>query len=108
NRAKAESWQYYNQAAIAELLIAALPQIAEKVATPLSKTDKITIVSNGNSPSTGAAKITRDVSEIIASLPPIVENLTGVQLAELLKKLPGVKEEYKEVKDGGDDAKGRK
>lgn len=108
NRAKAESWQYYNQAAIAELLIAALPQIAEKVAAPLSKTDKITIVSNGNSPSTGAAKITRDVSEIIASLPPIVENLTGVQLAELLKKLPGVKDDYKEVKDGGDEAKGRK
>ena len=95
NRAKAESWQYYNQAAIAELLINALPQIAEKVSAPLAKTDRITIVSNGNSPSTGASKITRDVTEIIAGLPPIVESLTGVKLEDLLKKLPAVRDEYK-------------
>ena len=91
NRAKAESWQQYNQAAIAELLINALPGIAREVAAPLSKTDKITIISNGGD-STGANQITRDVTSIIASLPPVVENLTGIDLAELLKKLPAIKQ----------------
>ncbi|CAN5203585.1 flotillin family protein [soil metagenome] len=104
NRKKAESWQYYNQAAIAELLINALPLIAREVAAPLGKTDKITIISNGGAAGdgTGASKITSDVTSIIAGLPPIVEGLTGVKLAELLKGLPTVKEEYRQVKKSGD------
>lgn len=98
NRKKAESWQYYNQAAIAELLIAALPQIAEKIAQPLSKTDKITIISNGGD-TTGASKLTRDITDIIASLPPIVEGLTGVQLTQILQKLPQLKDQYKSAEE---------
>lgn len=98
NRAKAESWQYYNQAAIAELLIESLPNIAREVSSPLSKTDKITIVSQGGPDSQmGASKLTRDVTSIISSLPPVVQNLTGVDLGELLKKLPAVRDQFKEV-----------
>jgi flotillin len=91
NRAKAESWQQYNQAAIAELLISALPNIAREVAAPLAKTDKITIISNGGT-ATGAQKLTRDITDIVASLPPMVEGLTGVDLAELIKKLPALRQ----------------
>lgn len=98
NRAKAESWQYYNQAAIAELLIESLPNIAREVSAPLSKTDKITIVSQGGPDSQmGASKLTRDVTSIISSLPPVVQNLTGVDLGELLKKLPAVRDQFKDV-----------
>jgi len=44
---KADSWKEYNQAAGLQLLITALPDIAKAVTEPLSKTDKIKLVSTG-------------------------------------------------------------
>jgi flotillin len=90
NMKKAEAWKYYNEAAIAELIIGRLPEIAEKIAAPLAKTDRITIVSTGEGGGSGANKITQDVAKVIAGLPPIVESLTGLRMEELIKKVPGM------------------
>lgn len=38
-----------------------------------------------------ASDLAKDVTEIIAQLPPVVEALTGVKLEELLKHLPRLK-----------------
>ena len=38
----------------------------------------------------GASKVTRDVADIVAQIPPIVEALSGVDLTELVSKLPGL------------------
>ena len=46
---KAEAYQKYNQAAIAEMMIKVLPEIAGKIAEPLSQIDKITIIGGGDS-----------------------------------------------------------
>jgi flotillin len=87
---KALAWQMYNQAAIIEQLIAAMPQIAAAIAEPLSKTEKIVIIGNGNEGGAGASKISADITSIIAQIPTTVEALTGVDLIETLKHLPGV------------------
>jgi flotillin len=84
---KAESWKAYNEAAIAQLVIEKLPEIARAIAEPLSKTEKIVIVSQGGD-SMGASKITKDITNIIAQLPPVLESLTGVKLEELIAKIP--------------------
>jgi len=90
---KAESWQGYNQAAIMELVLKALPELAAAVAAPLSKTDRVTIVSTGgNGDGAGASKLTKDVTNVIAQLPPVIQALTGVDLAEIVKALPGLAE----------------
>ena len=44
---KANSWKEYNQAAIIQLVLQALPEIAQAIAQPLSKTESITIVNTG-------------------------------------------------------------
>jgi flotillin len=90
---KASAWGQYNEAAVTEMFVNILPKMAEAVASPLSKTEKIVVVSNGGGDSvgTGASKITRDVTNVIAQLPPMVEALTGVKLEELLKRLPGLR-----------------
>jgi flotillin len=90
---KASAWGQYNEAAVTEMFVNILPKMAEAVAAPLSKTEKIVVVSNGGGDSggTGASKITRDVTNVIAQLPPMVEALTGVKLEELLKHLPGLR-----------------
>jgi flotillin len=87
---KADAWAEYNQAAVTEMFVNILPKMAEAVAAPLAKTDRIVVIS-GSGNSSGASKITKDVAEVIAQLPPVVEALTGVKLEDLLKNLPALK-----------------
>src|SRR5881409_1314820 len=84
---KAASWKEYNEAAVIQLIMQALPEIARAIAEPLSKTDKITIVNTGDG-GAGASKITADVTTIMAQLPPIIENLAGVDLRKLVELVP--------------------
>jgi len=86
---KALAWQMYNQAAIIQQIIEALPKVAAAIAEPLSKTDRIVIINAGGD-GAGASKLTQDVTNIVAQVPAAVEALTGVDLTETLKNLPGV------------------
>ena len=88
-RKKADSWKEYNQAAVLQILITALPEIARAVAEPLSKTDRITLVSTGGE-GTGASKLTGDIAKIIAELPAVVESLSGVDLRKLMAAIPAL------------------
>jgi flotillin len=88
--AKARSWQSYNQAAITDRLLEILPSLASAVAAPLARTDKIVLIGGGNDGAgTGAAKITRDVTQVISELPAVVEALTGFKLEDLARRTPG-------------------
>jgi flotillin len=86
---KAEAWKQYNQAAIIQQLIEALPQVAAAVAQPLAQTDRIVVISSGGD-GAGASKITADVTNIVAQVPATVEALTGVNLLDALQMLPGI------------------
>jgi len=88
---KAASWKEYNQAAVLQLIIQSLPEIARAVSEPLSKTSSITIVNSGADGGAGASKITQDVVNILAQLPPLVENLSGVDLKKLVELVPQLK-----------------
>jgi flotillin len=59
------------------------------VSAPLAKTDKIVMI-GGNGSSPGAAKITKDVTQVMAELPAVVEALTGKKFEELARHIPGV------------------
>jgi len=85
---KARAWQEYNEAAIMQLLIEKLPDIANAIAQPMSRIDKITIVDSGNGQGTGASKITQDIGKVLAELPPVVEALSGLDLQQLIQRLP--------------------
>jgi flotillin len=89
---KAASWKEYNQAAVTQLILQALPEIAKAIAEPLGKTDKITIVNTGGD-GAGASKITQDVATIMAQLPPLVESLAGVDVKKLVDVIPQLKSE---------------
>jgi flotillin len=90
-RLKAEAFQKYNEAAVIELLVKVMPEIAAKISEPLAKTDKITIINSGNGPGGGASKLTGDVTQIMAQLPPVLESLTGVKFEKLLEQVPALK-----------------
>jgi flotillin len=88
---KAEAWQKYNQAAIIQQLIEALPQVASAVAQPLAQTDRIVVINSGGD-GAGASKVTADVTNIVAQVPETLEALTGINLMDALKSLPGIGE----------------
>ncbi|MGA9751408.1 MAG: SPFH domain-containing protein [Acidobacteriota bacterium] len=90
-RLKAEAWKQYTDAALAEMVIKVLPDMARAVAEPLAKVDKIIMVGDAD----GAPKITGQVAAVLAQLPPVIENLTGLKLQDLIHKL---KPEEKEKK----------
>ena len=63
---KAEAFQEYNQAAVLDKLITGLPEVVRALSEPLSKVDKVTIVSTGNGDAAGAYKLTGDITKIAA------------------------------------------
>jgi flotillin len=89
---KAEAWRAYNEAAITQTFIEKLPEIASAIAQPLAKTEHIVIISSGGD-SAGADRITKDVTNILAQLPPVIEAMTGIKLADLLSRLPKLSEQ---------------
>jgi flotillin len=90
-RVKAESFKQYNQAAVLELIIRVLPEIAGKISEPLSKTERMVIINSGNGSGGGASKLTADVTQIVAQLSPIIESLTGVKFEKLLEQVPALR-----------------
>ena len=84
---KAEAYQEYNQAAVFDKLITGLPDVVRALAEPLSKVDKVTIVSTGNGDAAGAYKLTGDITKIAAQVPALFEALSGMQMSELLSKV---------------------
>jgi flotillin len=90
-RMKAESFKEYNQAAVAEMIVRTLPDLAGKISEPLSKTEKIVIINSGTGPAGAASKLTGDVAQIVGQLPPVIESLTGVKLEKLLEQVPALR-----------------
>src|SRR6476646_8414334 len=84
---KAEAFQEYNQAAVIDKLLTAMPEIVAALASPLAKVDKITVVSTGNGSSTGMHKVTSDLTDIAAQVPALIEALSGVPMSDLLSKV---------------------
>ena len=90
-RVKAESFKQYNEAAVIEMIVRILPEVAGKISEPLAKTEKMVIINSGNGPGGGASKLTGDVTQIIAQLPPVIESLTGIKFEKLLEQVPALK-----------------
>ena len=88
---KAESFKQYNEAAVIEMIMRVLPDIAGRISEPLSKMEKMVIINSGNGPGGGASKLTGDVTQIISQLPPVLESLTGVKFEKLLEQVPALR-----------------
>ena len=103
---KADAWRQYTQAAIIQQVIDALPEVAAAIAAPLAKTDRIVIInSGGEGKGAGASKVTEDVTNIVAQVPATIEALTGINLMDALKQLPGISDRPANAEQDPDDGK---
>jgi flotillin len=93
-RVKAAAYNEYNQAAVLDKVIMNLPEVVRAIAEPLSKVDKISIVSTGggSNGNLGANRLTGDIVNIAAQVPLLLEALTGTRMSDLMSRVPGLKD----------------
>jgi len=82
--AKAAAWKEYSQGAYIDMILQQLPEIASQIAQPLAKTEKIIMISNGPEGS-GAGKLTKEITQMVAELPAVAEGLTGIDIKQAIK-----------------------
>lgn len=81
---KAEAMKKYGQAAMLEMIIKTLPEMAKAVAEPLSSIDKITIIDSGDGKG-GASAVGGYVPNVLAKTLESVKETTGIDLREVMK-----------------------
>lgn len=90
---KAAAYHEYNQAAILDKLLGSMPELVKALSEPLSKIDKITIVSTGDGSGKGgigASQLTGDLTRVVAQAPALFETLTGLKIGDLMKQIPAI------------------
>jgi len=84
-RRKAESWNACSQPALLQMMFEKLPDLAREMAAPISKVDKIVMLSNDGK--LGTSRITGELATMMAQLPTLVKSMSGFDLEAWLKKL---------------------
>lgn len=79
---KAEAMKQYGQAAMMEMLVDKLPEIARAVSDPLSKTEKIIMFGEG-----GATSMAKDVSGAMLQTFESVKEAVGLDIPQMLKDI---------------------
>lgn len=79
---KAIAYEKYGKAAVAEMIVAILPEIAAKIAEPLMQIDKISII---GSDSSGVNSVANNVPAIMARTFESVKEATGVDISEIVR-----------------------
>ena len=81
---KAEAYQKYNGAAMAEMMIKIMPELAAQIAKPISAIDKVTIYDSGNGES-GVSQVSGNMPVIMKQVFDTMSEATGVDLKEIMK-----------------------
>ncbi|WP_263416747.1 flotillin family protein [Terriglobus albidus] len=88
---KAEAYQEWTQAAVVDRLISNMAEVVRAMSEPLSKVDKITIVSTGDGNNLGANKLTGEMTKIASQVPALFEALSGMNLNDLMSNVKQMK-----------------
>jgi flotillin len=94
---KAAAYKEYGQAAILDKMLPALPELMRAAAEPLSKIDKVTILSQGANADVGINRFMTDIAKVVATAPALVETLTGLKIGDLLHSMPGLSDQVKQI-----------
>ena len=79
-RRKAEAMQLYGQAAMMEMVVDKLPDIAKSVSEPLSKTEKIILFGEG-----GASSMVRDTAGTMLQTFEAIKQAVGLDIPQVIK-----------------------
>ena len=78
---RAAAFAHYNDAAVLQMLVQVLPQIAKEVAAPIAAIDTLTVLSTD-----GAGALPRQVTDNVAQTLRMLKTATGLDLEAMIKK----------------------
>ena len=81
---KAEAMKKYGRAAMVEMIVKALPEMAKAIAEPLSTIDKVTII-DGNGEGSGVGSMGSYVPQVLAKTMESVKEVTGIDIADIMR-----------------------
>ena len=81
----AEAFQKFGEAAVLDIIVKMLPELAGRIAAPLGNIDKLTVVDTGNGD--GAGRISNYVTSLMATTPEMLKSVSGIDLQGLIHKL---------------------
>ncbi|MFJ5676493.1 flotillin family protein [Streptomyces sp. NPDC093097] len=81
---KADAFARYGDAAVLQMLVEVLPQVVAKASEPLAAVDKMTVISTD-----GAGQLPRTVANNVAQGVELLNSVSGVDLAGMLKRVTG-------------------
>lgn len=81
---KAEAYSKYDNAAILEMLLSIMPQMAAEIAKPLSSISKVNIYGGGDSGS-GISQVSGNAATVMQQVFDTMSEATGVDFREILK-----------------------
>jgi flotillin len=83
----AEAFEKFGQAAVLDIVMKMLPELAGRVAAPIASIDKLTVVDTGNG--AGAARVSNYVTELMATAPEMLKSVSGIDVNSLIQKMVG-------------------
>lgn len=81
----AQAFEKFGEAAVLDIIVKMLPELAGKVAEPIKSIDKLTVVDTGNG--AGAARLSNYVTDLMATAPEMLKSVAGIDVNALMKSL---------------------
>ncbi|GMK37384.1 membrane protein [Paenibacillus sp. CCS19] len=81
----AQAFEKFGEAAVLDIVVKMLPELAGKVAEPIKGIDQLTVVDTGHGE--GAARVSNYVTSLMATAPEMLKSVSGLDLNKLIKGL---------------------
>lgn len=81
----AQAFEKFGEAAVLDIIVKMLPELAGKVAEPISAIDKLTVVDTGHGE--GAARVSNYVTQLMATAPEMLKSVSGIDVGQLIQRL---------------------
>ncbi|MWC30295.1 flotillin family protein [Paenibacillus sp. MMS18-CY102] len=81
----AQAFEKFGEAAVLDIIVRMLPELAANVASPISNIDKLTVVDTGHGE--GAARLSNYVTSLMATAPEMLRSVSGIDVNALVQGL---------------------
>lgn len=92
----AEAFEKFGEAAVLDIVVKMMPELAGKVAEPLKSIDKLTVVDTGNGE--GAARVSNYVTQLMATAPQMLKDVSGLDIEKMIKRFTNGPKKDKQIK----------